>query len=226
MIRAFARALSQLSDPAFGRVILLSILATLGLFALLLTAVSWTLYETDLFTIPWLDTTVDVLGSLAVLGIAWLLFPAVVITVSSLMLESVVQAVERRHYPALGPARPQPVLEGIANSAKFLGVVIILNLLVLPLYLIPVLNLVIYYCLNGYLLGREYYELVSLRRLDPERMRYLRSEESMGLFLVGIIIAFLSVVPIVNLLVPVIATAFMVHVFEDMRRRLPHPGAA
>lgn len=226
MFRAFARALSQLSDPAFARVILLSVVATLVLFGLLLTAVSWTLYETDLFAIPWLDTTVDVLGSLAVLAIAWLLFPAVVITVSSLMLESVVRAVERRHYPGLGPAREQPVIEGIANSAKFLGIVIILNVLVLPLYFIPLLNLVTYYCLNGYLLGREYYELVSLRRLDPQRMRYLRSEESMGLFLAGVIIAFLSVVPIVNLLVPVIATAFMVHVFEDMRRRLPQPGAA
>ncbi len=223
MIRHFLRALGQLPDPDFARVLLTSVVATLTLFLILAAGVWFTLYQTALFTVGWLDATVDVLGGLAVLVIVWLLFPAVVVAVSSLMLERVVRAVERRHYPGLGPAREQSFLEGLWNSLKFLGVVIALNLIVLPLYLIPVVNLLLFYSLNGYLLGREYYELVSLRRLNPERMRYLRSEEGLRLFLAGVIIAFLSVVPIVNLLVPVIATAFMVHVFENMRQGLP-PG--
>lgn len=223
MIRDFLRAVGQLPDPAFGRVVTASVIATVVLFVLLATGVWFALNQTALFDVAWLDTTVDVLGGLATLFIVWLLFPAMVVAVSSLMLERVAQAVERRHYPHLGPARQQSVLEGLGNSLKFLGIVLILNLIVLPLYLVPVLNLIIFPSLNGYLLGREYYELVSLRRLDPERMRSLRSEQGLKLFLAGAIIAFLSMVPIVNLLMPVIATAFMVHVFENMRQRLP-PG--
>lgn len=223
MFRHFLRAVGQLTDPAIAGVLLTSILATLALFVLLTAGVWFTLSQTALFTIGWLETAVDFLGGFAVLVIVWLLFPAMVVAVSSIMLERVVRAVERRHYPHLGPARKQSLPEGLWNSLKFLAVVILLNLIVLPLYLIPVINLMVFYTLNGYLLGREYYELVSLRRLSPDRMRYLRSEEGLRLFSAGVIIAFLSVVPFVNLLVPVIATAFMVHVFENMRQGLP-PG--
>jgi CysZ protein len=49
---------------------------------------------------------------------------------------------------------------------------IALNLLALPIYaLIPLLNVVLFLGLNGYLFGREYFELIALRRLDPEETR-------------------------------------------------------
>lgn len=212
-----------MTDPDVTRVLMMSVAASLLLFALLSAGVGYALFATRLSEVEWVDWLIALLGSLAVVGVAWLLFPAVTIAVSSLMLERVARVVERRHYPDLGATRKQNVFEGILNSLKFLIVVVLLNIVALPFLLIPPNYVIIFYTMNGYLIGREYYELVSLRRIDPDRMRYLRSEERVRLFLVGVIIAFLSLVPIVNLLVPVIATAFMVHVFEDMRRGLP-PG--
>jgi uncharacterized protein involved in cysteine biosynthesis len=76
----------------------------------------------------------------------------------------------------------------------------------------------VFYGLNGYLLGREYFETVALRRLDPKRASELRRREKWRVFLAGVIITLLLTVPFLNLIAPVIATAFMLHLFESVRR--------
>ena len=97
-----------------------------------------------------------------------------------------------------------------------------LNLLALPFYLLtfwfPPFALAIFYCLNGYLLSREYYELVALRRLDTAAAVALRKANKQRLFLAGVIITFLFTIPIVNLFAPVIGVAAMAHVFRSLHR--------
>ncbi|MFV3076731.1 EI24 domain-containing protein [Niveispirillum fermenti] len=225
MIRHLVRAAAQLPDPAFLRVIILSILGTLALFALLLGGFGWLLAHTSLFDIPWVDTGIGLLGGLAALALAWLMFPAVMVAVSSVMLDSIVDAVERRHYPWLPPPRPIPLWRSVWEGVKFLGLVLLVNLLALPFYFIPVVNLFVYFLVNGYLVGREYYELVAVRRLDTAGVRLLRRDRRAGLFVAGVILAFLSSLPLVNLVVPVLAAAFMAHFFEEMRRDLPAAAA-
>jgi hypothetical protein len=49
------------------------------------------------------------------------------------------------------------------------------NLLASPIYVLaPGINLFVFPGLNGYLFGREYFEVVALRRLDAETARALR----------------------------------------------------
>ncbi len=81
------------------------------------------------------------------------------------------------------------------------------------------LNLFVFYLLNGYLLGREYFELVAARRFDAAGVRRLRRKYRGRVMLAGVVIAFLLTVPIVNLVTPIVATGFMLHVFERLRRR-------
>ena len=156
----------------------------------------------------------ECLGGLAALGLTWLFFPAVVSTVVGSLLEGVARAVEARYYPHLPPARGISLATTVITTAKFLVALVVLNLLMLPLYLIPAINLFVFYVLNGYLLGREYFELVALRRSDSGRARALRKARRGPLFLAGVVIAFLLTVPGINLLAPVVATAAMVHLFE------------
>src|SRR3546814_14901069 len=77
---------------------------------------------------------------------------------------------------------------------------LILNLLVLPLYLvliwIPPLNLLLFYLLNGYLLGREYFEMVAVWRLDLAGAKRLRRDFRGRVVLGGAVIAFLLTIPL------------------------------
>ncbi|MFY8091947.1 MAG: EI24 domain-containing protein [Niveispirillum sp.] len=225
MIRELSRAVGQLPDPAFARVLIFSALGTIVLFGALLTGFGWLLTHTNLFDIGWVETGIDLLGGVAGLVLAWLMFPAVMVVVSSTMLDGIVDAVERRHYPQLPPPRRIPIWRSILEGLKFLGLVVLVNLLALPFYFVPVVNLFVWFLVNGYLIGREYFELVAIRRLDPAGVKFLRDDRRMGLFAAGIIIAFLSSLPLVNLLVPVLAAAFMAHLVEGMRRELPAAAA-
>lgn len=217
MIRALILAFGQLSDPASRRVVWVGVLSATTTFALLATAVWWALFHTTLTGYGWVDNILDLLGGAAVLVLAWLLFPATAGTVSSLFLDEVVRQVERRHYPHLPPAPGSRFSEELITSLRFLLLVLAINIVALPLYfLIPGLNLLIFYTVNGYLLGREYFEMVAIRRLGRREAGILRRTKPLKPFLAGIAIAFLSTVPFVNLLTPVIASAFMVHVFQSM----------
>lgn len=217
MIRALFLAFAQLSDPGARRVVWIGVLSAAAAFLLLALGVWWALFHTALTGYAWVDWALDLLGGLAVVALAWVLFPATVGMVSSFFLDEVVRAVERRHYPHLPPARQTGMGEELLTALRFFAVVLLVNLVALPLYLtLPGLNLVIFYTVNGYLLGREYFEMVAIRRLGRKEATFLRRARPLKPFLAGIVIAFLSTIPFVNLLVPVIASAFMVHVYQSM----------
>jgi CysZ protein len=228
MISAFSRAVGQFSDPRIRRVMWISIFSTLAILVVLFGAVWLTLKETVLFDFWFLDDVVDTLGIFAALGITWVLFPALATAIVGLLLEEVASAVEAKHYPGLAPAPGARLGTALLSSAKLIAVMVVLNILALPLYLFPVINLFVFYGLNGYLLGREYFELAALRRLASDQAYVLRRRKGTPVFLSGVIIAFLLTVPVVNLLAPVIGTAAMVHLLERWRDKdkVPAPASA
>jgi uncharacterized protein involved in cysteine biosynthesis len=215
LIKAFA----QLGDPRLQRIVALSV--GLALVVLLVLGVgAWFLIaEFSEMSIAWLDWLIEIAAGLGIAFLMILLFPAAASATIGLFLESVAEAVESRHYPGLAPPRAQSVQEAILSGLKFAIVAIVLNLVVLPLYLIPGFNLFVFYGLNGYLLGREYYETVALRRLEARQAGDLRRRNRWRVFLAGVVITLMLTVPVLNLIAPVIATAFMVHIFEVIRRR-------
>ena len=154
----------------------------------------------------------------AILVGSFLIFPAIVGLALGFMLEDIARAVEGRHYPNLPVARDQSVMEAAKDAIKLAVITVLVNLVVLPLYFIPFVNLFIFFMVNGYLLGREYFELVAVRRLAPEDVVSLRKSYRSRLFWAGVLIAFLFTIPLVNLITPIVATAFMVHVFELLRQ--------
>lgn len=223
MLQALAKAFGQFSDPRLQAVVRRTIGLSL-LVLVLLAAMLW-LAATRLsgIEIAWLQTVVDFAAGFGAVVLAWLLFPAAVSLTAGFFLEEVAAAVEARHYRGLPPPRRQTLVEEVIGGARFGALALALNLVALPIFLIgfflPPLNLVVFYGLNGYLLSREYYELVALRRVDAEQARRLRRAFAGRLFVAGVIVAFLLTVPLVNLVAPVIATAFMVHLFEGLRRQ-------
>jgi CysZ protein len=224
MVIAFFRAVAALSEPPMRRVVALSLALAILTFAVLWLAIAATLYHTAFFDSRLLNWLVNLLGGLAVLGLTWLLFPAIVTLIMSFYLERVAAAVEAVDYPGRGPPRPQPAGEIIAITLRLTLLTLLLNLLALPVYLlVPGINLFLFLALNGYLFGRGYFEVVALRRLDMGAARRVRSRFAGRIFLGGVVIAGLFALPLVNLVAPVIATAFMLHLFEALPRPEEHP---
>lgn len=232
VIDAFVKAFAQLPDPRMRSVVLLGLVAALVVYILLAVGLWWGLTSTALVTLPWVDALVDVLGGVAVFVLTLLFFPALATLVIGFFLEQVADAVEDRHYPGMPTNREQPLSEVLGTTIKFAAVMVGLNLVALPLYLflmlLPPASAVLFYGLNGYLLSREYFEVVALRRVDPPTARALRKQYMGRLWLAGAIITFLSTVPFVNIVAPVVGTAAMTHVVTRLLQRngLVAPAAA
>jgi uncharacterized protein involved in cysteine biosynthesis len=226
VISALIKSFSQFGDPRIRRVVWLSVGLAVAILVALAVAL-WFLIGWAAGLTGWLDTLAEFAAGFGVVILAWLLFPAAIGLTVGLFLEDVADAVEARHYPGLPAVRAQSVREAIGAGLKFAAVALALNLIALPFYLlliwVPFLSPILFYSLNGYLLGREYFEAVALRRLDDRQARLLRRARGGQVFLAGVIIAFLLTVPFVNLVAPVIATGFMLHLFEGMRRQMARP---
>ncbi len=165
---------------------------------------------------------IGLLGITAGLLVAWLITVGVAQLISEFFRESVITAVEARHYPELPPPSRLSVGSELVSGLRFIAVLVLANLLALPFYLlaifIPGLTPVLFYTVNGYLFGREYYDLVAQRRLGLPASRSLRRRNRGHLFLVGVVIAIMFSIPLVNLVAPILASAFMVHEFQDLPR--------
>lgn len=233
MIGHFSKALAQLSDPKLRRVLWISIFLSLLVFIGLWIGL-WILATIlPLDAIPGVHWLMETLGAAfdwlagflfvgLVLVLTLMLFPAVVIVIVGFFLDQVADAVEARHYPTLPATRRISLSETVLSTARFALLTLLINLVALPFYIIlifvPPMNLVLFYMVNGYLVSREYFELVAWRRLDPASAAQMRRRHRGRLMLAGVLLVFLMTIPVVNLLTPVVGTAFMVHVFHHLRR--------
>lgn len=221
----FLKAIGQIHDRRFLRVLGLGVLLAFallaGAYAVVATLVGWIVPDT--FTLPWIGeiTWVENLlswGSLLLMLVlsAFLMVP-VASAFTGLFLDDVAEAVEARHYPALPPARAVPLAESLGDSLRFLGVIVAANALALMLYVVsgPFAPLV-FWAVNGYLLGREYFQMAATRRLDRTRAAGLRKRHGGQIFVAGLLMAAPLTLPLVNLVVPVLGAATFTHLFHRL----------
>src|SRR5262245_1826809 len=229
MINAFELAVRQLGDPRLRGVIWWSLALSLVLQVGIAWLAWWGLQSFATFEMRWINEAIRWLGGGAVIVLALMLFPASFGIVISIFLEQIADIVEAKHYPQLGKARGIPIWTGIWTGVVFLLAVLAINLVMLPFYVLALfiagLGAVLFYAVNGWLTGRVYYEQVALRRLDPADVKAWRRANAGVLWLTGIIIVFLGTIPILNLIVPVLGVAAMVHVAQTLKPPNP-PGRA
>jgi len=214
MFTAFFKGIAQLEDAATRRVLWISIGFSVLAFVTLWSAVATLLSKTAFFDIMWLESIIDFLGGFATLMLTWFLFPGVTSSIIGLYLDRVVETVENQHYPQLVPIQEKPFSETLLPTIKFIAIMIVLNIFILLFLIIPPLFPFVFYSVNGYLIGREYFELVALRRLNAKQARNLRKQHGAALYLLGALAAFLLTIPIVNLFIPVIIISAIVHLFH------------
>lgn len=230
ILDAAGAALSRL----FSREFRSALLKSLGLTVLGLVALWFGLRALfDWLAMPWIDALLPGLpawaGFLGVvaavlagiglaLGLALLIAPVTAI-VAGLFLDDVAEAVERRDYADDPPGVPMPTGTSIVLSLKFFGVVIAGNLLALLLLLVPGVNIAAFFLVNGYLLGREFFEFAAMRFRPEAEAKALRRRHAGTVFLAGLVIAVFLAVPLLNLLTPLFAAAMMVHLHKAVAAR-------
>ncbi|TPE51489.1 EI24 domain-containing protein [Amaricoccus solimangrovi] len=223
----FGRALEQMGDRRFLRVLVRSLAITVLGLALLFWAVmlglGWLLPPE--VTLPWVGRVsfIDNLVSWAAVGLMLALSVVLMVPVAAgvvgFFLDEVAAAVEARHYPALPPVTALPIGQQIGDALRFAGVVLGVNVVAFALYLaFPPLAPAVFVMLNGYLLGREYFQLVAARRLGFETARRLGKRHFWRIWVAGMLMAAPLTVPLLNLLVPIFGVAVFTHQFHRLER--------
>lgn len=222
-------ALGQITDPRFRGVLIKGIGLTLALLFALYALVFWGIgwLVPDAITLPYIGqiTWVDDLtswGSLVLMIVlsVFLMIP-VASAFSSMFLDDIAGAVEERHYPGLAPAAGVSFADGLRDTFSFLALLVVANIAALIVYLIMTVTVVlapfapvVFWALNGFLLGREYFQLVAMRRLGRAGAREAFRRHIGQIWLAGGLMAVPLTVPLLNLFVPVLGAATFTHLFH------------
>lgn len=218
MIGAALLALRQAVSPPFRAILL----KTVGLALIFLVLLGIALQTLAAYFIDFSNQTYDIaavlLSGLGIFIALIFLIPPVVSLVAGFFQDTIAHTVEQTHYPADPPGRDMPTGRSIVLAARFALLVLAVNIGALFLLLIPGVNIIAWWLANGYLFGREYFEFAAMRFMSEEDARALRKAHRGRVFIGGLMIAALMAVPILNLATPLVASAFMIHVFKQMNR--------
>ncbi|MFA7416213.1 MAG: sulfate transporter family protein [Rhizobium sp.] len=187
------------------------------------------------YVLPWFDGLLPgmpewagwltfVFGIFASIGLALalaLLLSSVTAIIAGLFLDDVAEVVEKRDYPADAPGTAMPIGEAIVASLKFFGVVVLGNIVAFILLFVPGINIAAFFLVNGYLLGREFFEFAAMRFRSASEARAFRSRHGGTVFIAGLVIAGFLAIPVVNLLTPLFAAGMMVHLHKLLSKRDP-----
>jgi uncharacterized protein involved in cysteine biosynthesis len=220
VLASLVKGLGQLGDPAVIRVAAKSVAVTLVVFALGAALLWWGLGIAvgsgpveALLPDGWEGTARTLAAIILAVLAFWFLFRVVALAVLQFFADEIVAAVEARHYPqAAARAKPLPFARDLANSLRGAGRALALNALALPVALLlwitgigPALVLLL---VNAVLLGRELTDMAWLRH---ERECPANPVPKFERFVLGAAIAALMLVPLANLLAPILGAAAGTH---------------
>ena len=225
---SFLAAIGQLGDRRFQAVLAKGLGITVEIFVafyvVFVQVVGW--FLGDSVSLPWIGTVtwVDDAISWGAIPLMLLLSVFLMVPVASaitgIFLDDVAQAVEDRHYPALGPANELSLMDNIRDSLAFLGVLIGANIIALVLYIfLAPLAPFIFWGLNGFLLGREYFTLAAIRRVGRDGAAQLRKRYFVTIWIAGVLMVVPLTIPLVNLLVPILGAATFTHLFHRLEAK-------
>ena len=222
----FLKSVAQFDDPKFRRVlwrgmgltivllIAACLLVNFGINQLLSSAWAANLIGDQ----SWLGALINVGGVLFTIALSiWLMVP-VTSAIIALFLDEVAQAVEARHYPHLPKQTATKLQDQILVGIRFLGILLLANIGALILSMIvPLLAPFVFWATNGYLMGREYFQMAAMRRMPRAQAQELFQRHQGSIWTAGILIAIPMSIPLVGLFIPILGAATFTHQFERLR---------
>jgi uncharacterized protein involved in cysteine biosynthesis len=223
ILASFFAALGQMGDPRFRRVLGLGIVLTIALLVAMITAFLWLInslaggsaFVDILGEVRWLNDLISWGSFFLISFLSIFLMVPVASAITSMFLDEVAQAVEDKHYPQLPKVAAVPFGDALKDTINFLGVLIGANILALILYAIfSFAAPFIFWALNGFLLGREYFTLAAMRRIGRDQAKILRKQHTGTIWIAGILMAMPLSVPLLNLFIPILGAATFTHLYH------------
>lgn len=235
ILSSYAYAIGQLRDPRFRRVIwfgvALAVALLFAMYALVLLVVQ--IFVPGTLTLPiagevsGLQTLLSIGSLFFMLGLSVFLMVPVASAFTGLFLEDVASAVERQHYPGLPAPTPVPFASALADSLRYFGVLVALNLVGMVVFVFSGgLGFVVFWGINAWLLAREYFTMVALRRHPVAEAHALRKRYRWRLWFAGLWMAIPLSIPFINLLMPVVGAAAFTHMYHRVQGRKPGTSRA
>jgi CysZ protein len=218
MFASAGRALGLIFDPAFLGILLKALLLTLLLFAVLLGLGEYALSFLPVLGSPLVNDALKWLAPLLLVFGGLVVGPPVAALFACLFLDQLASHIEARDYPD-SAAEPASFARTLRAGLRFAALVLGANLALAPVELaLPGLGELVGLLLNGWLLGREYFELAALRHLDLTALDGLRRRNAVAIWVFGTLLAVASMIPLLNLVAPLFGTALMVHLFHRVAK--------
>ena len=222
----FLKSVAQFDDPKFRRVlwrgmgltivllIAACLLVNFGINQLLSSAWAANLIGNQ----SWLGALINIGGVLFTIALSiWLMVP-VTSAIIALFLDEVAQAVEARHYPHLPKQTATKLQDQILVGIRFFGILLLANIGALILSMIlPLLAPFVFWATNGYLMGREYFQMAAMRRMPRAQAQELFQRHQGSIWTAGILMAIPMSIPLVGLFIPILGAATFTHQFERLR---------
>jgi len=173
-----------MGDPRFRRVLFLGIALTIALlaafYAVFLTLMNEAVDDSVVLPVigevTWLGDLLGWGSLFLMLFLSTFLMVPVASAITSLFLDEVASAVEAKHYPHLPSVKGVSFYESLRDTVNFLGILIGANIVAILAYvMLPFAAIFIFWALNGFLLGREYFQIAAMRRLGREGAKQARS---------------------------------------------------
>lgn len=174
-------------------------------------SVHFTNFETN-----WINTAVNWgTGTFAVV-VGWFILPAFMVIFAGVFQETTIYRVEKVFYPDDIRTVAPRFWPDLWHDIKFTAKALSLNIIILPLYFFGI-GFVISILLNSYLLGHEFFESAAGYHLGKASAKKLSKENKLVVYGSGFMIALMTLIPILNLLMPIVAIVWMVHVYHNIK---------
>jgi len=220
MLKLFKTSILDLLEPDIRTILFKTVI--LSLFSIIMIVyMCWTLFNThQVFDIWLLGPILSWAWGLLALIFGALLLPPITIIIGSIYSDSIVDHIEKKYYPSRLGMRQIKLSELGFSISKNFCITITVNILLAPLYLIgtffPIISFLIFYSVNGYLIGKELFETVASRHLEMKDRYLLKKQNNSKVIIGGIIMVGISTIPILNLIAAVLGIVFMTHFFHSL----------
>jgi len=211
------KTVHSVTQPRLVVLMFLCAFLAIVVVALLVAAITWLTAGLVTLEHHWLDTTINwLVGIISGIG-GWFMLPVLVVLISGAFQEITIHRVELAEYPEKVRTREPGFWTDIVHDIRFTLKAVGLNLLVLPFYFIGI-GFVLSVLLNSYLLGREFFEAAAGYHLGKPMARELGRRNRKQVYSSGFVITLLTLLPIANLFVPIIAVVWMVHLYHGLEK--------